>query len=343
MGLIGSYPHYLPIVHRRWAALAWFAIVSWISGCSVVSSGLGGDDSLDPTLDGGIDATTADSSAKIDVGTDAGIDAGNDTTIVAEAGDAAETGDARDAADVADVIDATDAADVRDVADTPDTPDTAPPPLCPDDPDIVACYRFENDGFARQPHDESSYGNDGTTFTGTSFVPGVHGSAVALNAGSSVKVADSASLDVKKITVEMRFRPGALPTATGARAGLLDDNNEYGMFILTGGKIRCSFATATGGSLDSATPFAVVGKWTHVACTYDGVAVIMFIDGVAVNYGAATGDIDGSSTDGMAIGMNDPSGDNFVGDLDDLRIWRRPLTAAEVCASYKSTTTATCP
>ena len=304
----------------------WIPIVGCLSACSIVSSGLGGEGSLGSDTGGSLDTGAADASATRDLGADTSVEDAPEVT----SSDAADTIAASDAVDAADAADATDAADARDAT---DTPDTSPPPFC-NDLDIVACYRFENDGFAMQPHDESLYGNHGSTFTGASFVAGVHGSAVSVNAASVIKVPDSASLDVAQLTMEVRFRPTTLPT--GTRAGLLDDNGQYGFFILNGGKVRCSVATPIFVSLDSPAVVAVVGKWTHVACIANGGALIMYVDGVAVNYAAAVGNIDGKPTDGLAIGMNSPSGDNFVGDLDDMRIWRRALTPTEVCASSGS-------
>jgi hypothetical protein len=42
----------------------------------------------------------------------------------------------------------------------------------------------------------------------------------------------------------------------------------------------------------------------------------------------------------MAVAMNNPSGDNFTGALDDLRIWRVVRTPEESCAAAGESCTA---
>src|SRR5205809_29245 len=107
-----------------------------------------------------------------------------------------------------------------------------PATFCADDPDLVACYRFDA-ADATEPHDDSAYGNDGIA-TAITFPDGHHGKAMAFGATSSVQIPDSASLDVSRITIELWVKPSTLPPQ-GGRAGLLDDNGEYGVFLAPDG------------------------------------------------------------------------------------------------------------
>jgi len=75
----------------------------------------------------------------------------------------------------------------------------------------------------------------------------------------------------------------------------------------------------------SATP----GVWTHVAYTYDGSTVRGYLDGVERLSGA-----DGASLEprgnSLRLGVDGAYQQFFNGALDDLRIYSRALTAAEI-------------
>lgn len=199
-------------------------------------------------------------------------------------------------------------------------------PGCPPGDDLVACYRFEGDA-----DDDTSYANH-ATWSNVTFVPGRdgRGTAIAFSATASVIAADTASLDVTAaMTVEGWLRIDALP-AINARMGVLDNNGQYGLFLAPNGQIRCAVGTTTAIGL-----VVFVGAWTHVACTYDGARVQLYQDGVAGAFVAASGAVPTAGVDGLALGQNlpDPPADHLAGALDDVRIWRIALSAAEVCAS----------
>ena len=76
----------------------------------------------------------------------------------------------------------------------------------------------------------------------------------------------------------------------------------------------------------SASP---VGAWTHVALTYNGSQLRLYVNGVQVASGAASGAIQ-SSTSPLWIGGNQPYGEYFKGLIDDVRVYNRALTPAEI-------------
>lgn len=209
-------------------------------------------------------------------------------------------------------------------------PDAPPPDIgavCdPADPSLIACYRFESNLFESQPHDESAHGNNGLA-TGLTLVLGHdgHGSAMDSTPASDVRVPDSASLDPSTaVTLEAWIRPRTVP-ATG-RAGIVDNDGQYGMFLAAGGAVQCM--TGSGNLIG---PSVVVGRWTHVACTYDGAAVRLYQDGYVSATSPATGPLTTDRTDGLAIGHNSPAGDPFDGAIDDLRIWSVARSDADLC------------
>jgi len=201
------------------------------------------------------------------------------------------------------IVDAPDAA--------PDAPE-APQPLCnPADPMLRACYTFDDN-----TEDGSSYGHDAVA-VGTSFGAGRNGRGLVIGAGDSVQVTGGVGLNVAQLTIDMWIRPSSIP-ATGTRAGLVDSGNRYRMFLQPGGIIRC--ATTLGPSLETTAASAVAAAaWAHLTCTYDGITMRIYVDGAEAARLTQASTIQTGT--GMVIGQNNPSGENFDGTIDELRIF----------------------
>jgi hypothetical protein len=215
-------------------------------------------------------------------------------------------------------------------ASAPDGPltDSRPTRPCPTSPDLIGCWRFE----ASDPtavDDESLYNNDGLA-SGTAFEPGpAGGQALTLIASSNVAVPDSVSLDVTgPITIELWVRADTIPADPG-RAGLIDHNGQWGLFLAPAGAVRCVMTSVTATALD-----VKPGTWTHIACVYDLQTIQLYQDGVAAaNPPAAMNPIDTTNPDGIHIGENSPTGDDqLLGAVDEIRIWRVARSAAEIAA-----------
>ena len=72
-------------------------------------------------------------------------------------------------------------------------------------------------------------------------------------------------------------------------------------------------------------------SWTHIAVTYDGSMLRLFVNGIQTAARAADGNIL-SSTGVLRIGGNALDGDYFEGFIDEVRIYSRALTRAEIQA-----------
>jgi hypothetical protein len=214
---------------------------------------------------------------------------------------------------------------VADIAAPPDlwTADLAPP-ACPPLPGLVACYSFEGD-----VRDSSANGNHATS-SAVTYVPGMVGQALALQPVSSVRAPDSASLDAKNgLTLETWVFVDVLPL-TG-RAGLIDNDGQYGLFLAASGELRCTI----GGAVMSPVGAVTTGAWVHVACTWDGLTIRLYTNGAEVASTPSAGMLGTGNTEGLALGGNSPSGDQLTGKLDELRIWNVARTAAEVCTAAR--------
>jgi len=208
------------------------------------------------------------------------------------------------------------------------TGDETPAPLvhvC-DDADAVLCYDFDDLGDG-SVLDSSTYGNDADVSGVVVHLPGRDGDALLFSDTISATVAETALLDITSMTIELWIKPSAIPGA--GRAGLVDNNGQYGFFLHPDGQLRCT----PGDGADSRTAVIAVDRWSHVACTVDGTAVRIYVDGVEVGSGSSSGALPTAGSEGSAVGMNSPSGDHFEGLMDSLRVWKRPLLRSETCAS----------
>jgi hypothetical protein len=71
--------------------------------------------------------------------------------------------------------------------------------------------------------------------------------------------------------------------------------------------------------------------WTHLAATYDGTTLRLYVNGVQAGSRAVSGAIQVSNRP-LRIGGNSVWGEWFAGRIDEVRIYRRALSAAEVQA-----------
>lgn len=72
-----------------------------------------------------------------------------------------------------------------------------------------------------------------------------------------------------------------------------------------------------------------VNTWTHLAATYDGAMLRLYVNGVQVASRAQTGSISVSSGS-LRIGGDNIWGEFFQGRVDEVRIYNRALSPAEI-------------
>jgi hypothetical protein len=85
-----------------------------------------------------------------------------------------------------------------------------------------------------------------------------------------------------------------------------------------------------------------VGKWTHIARTYDSTSKVMmvYINGAAVNGSGTTGGNTTADTNNVNIagfidgGNNSGNNNAFNGYLDNIRIYSSVLTGSQISAIY---------
>jgi len=73
------------------------------------------------------------------------------------------------------------------------------------------------------------------------------------------------------------------------------------------------------------------GQWYHIAGVYDGSNMILYLDGTEVNKATKSGTIgDYDDTNGLGIGDKFETSEPFKGQIDEVAIWNRSLSADEI-------------
>jgi hypothetical protein len=82
--------------------------------------------------------------------------------------------------------------------------------------------------------------------------------------------------------------------------------------------------------------------WTHLAATYDGATVSLYVNGTLVSSVVQSGPVQ-VSTRGLRIGGNSVAGEWFRGAIDEVRVYDRALSADEIATDMTTPVSATVP
>lgn len=97
--------------------------------------------------------------------------------------------------------------------------------------------------------------------------------------------------------------------------------------VNSGGEIRFEWQ---GGNMFGTTNIAD-GQWHHVALSYDGATATLYVDGVAEKTSAVVLNTGNAGETDVNIGSQ-LGGANFIGELDDVRVYETALSAAAITA-----------
>ena len=207
-------------------------------------------------------------------------------------------------------------------------------------PGQVAAYGF-NEGAGTTVADASGSGNGGSTSGATWTALGRYGGALSFNgASSSVIVNDSASLD---LTTGMTLEAWVNPTALGSsgsswRTAVTKQTTNgvaYTLYANNGGARPAGQVNIGGEQNAIGTAQLPLNAWSHLATTYDGATLRLFVNGTQVATKAQTGSI-AVSTGQLRIGGNTIWGEFFSGLIDEVRVYNRALPAAEIQADMNA-------
>jgi hypothetical protein len=179
-------------------------------------------------------------------------------------------------------------------------------------------------------------------------VAGRFGGALSFDGSNDwVTVADTTGspLDLTTgMTLEAWVKP---ETLNGWDTALLKERGtgllSYGLYAHDGAPLSGGVASPAGyirvGSADqgvrTTSPIAV-GEWSHIAVTYDGATMRLYVNGALVASRAQSGVL-AVGNGALRIGGNNSfAGEFFRGLIDEVRIYNRALSAAEITSDMNS-------
>jgi hypothetical protein len=239
----------------------------------------------------------------------------------------------------------------------PDLPDVIPPAPMPtpqpcgtDETGVVLCVDFEDESLVAQATDRSPFRHVVNAHDVERVErPPVGEDAALLTPVSSLLVAEAAALDVASFTIEMWIRPDQIVKYKGwdGDVGLFDNPGHYAMRLREDFRIRCGLANVR--EIRATSEGAVQPRtWSHVACTYDGDEMRVYVNGQLSGCEALAPTGPGGAL-GSAIGAEIKPGtspldvkDRLLGGVDDVRIYDRALPAERICRAAGHTAPASC-
>jgi hypothetical protein len=206
---------------------------------------------------------------------------------------------------------------------------------------LVAYWPFD-EGFGTAAADASGNGHHGTLVNGPQWT-----GDPALSFDGVDDHVDVGFFDVtgEALTLAAWIRSADLGNCSSSDCRILSKATSTAeadhWFMLStidsGGSAVLRFRLKTGGT--TTTLIASGGAlpenaWVHAAAVYDGAAMELFLDGVPVGSTSKTGSLAGDPGVGVWIGGNPPDGSAkpWNGRIDEVRIYDRALTAAEILA-----------
>jgi hypothetical protein len=203
-------------------------------------------------------------------------------------------------------------------------------------PGLVAAYNF-NEGAGSMLTDRSGLSHTGTISGAAWTTQGKYGSALTFDGIDDwVTVADRNDLDFTTgMTIEAWVFPTALGSGTWRNVVIKERSggetyNLYANSDTDSPKLYVVRSAAPGVPLDAAgTSQLPLNVWTHLAATYNGSTVRLYVNGTQVGTRAVAGPLL-TSTGVLRLGGNSVWGEYFAGRIDEVRLYNRALSAAEI-------------
>jgi hypothetical protein len=199
-------------------------------------------------------------------------------------------------------------------------------------PNLVAAYAF-NAGTGTAVTDASGNNNTGTITGATWNTTGKFGNSLTFNGTSNVVLIPAATS--LNLSTAMTLEAWAFPTAAQNSWRTILQREPDAYLLHAGSENFGALQPTAGGTFGST--FDVLGAssamplntWSHLALTWDGATMRLYVNGTQVATKARTGTLQAVSTP-VRIGANSYAGENFLGRIDEVRIYSRALSAAEI-------------
>jgi hypothetical protein len=205
---------------------------------------------------------------------------------------------------------------------------------------IVAYYPFK-EGSGTTTADYSSQNLNATLTTAPAWTAsGKYGYGLDFTSGSFqyLSVPHNAALN---FSYAMTYAAWVKPTL-GTQVSLIS-KGAYGdafRVLIQGGTApeRVPAIQIDGTTIYGTTPI-VSGSWTHVAFTYDGVVTKIYVNGALTDTSTSANGILATTATTMYIGQGGSDNIYYNGVMDEVYLFQRALSAAEIATLYARTPT----
>ena len=202
---------------------------------------------------------------------------------------------------------------------------------------LVAAYSFE-EGAGAGTADVSGNGHAGSVDGPTWTTSGRYGDGLRFDGVDDwVTVPDAGALDLtNQMTLEAWVRPDALGTLWRTVALKEQPGSLVYALYANAQSDGPSGHAFVGGDMDvGSTSRLPLNRWTHVATTYDGSTLQLYINGANVGNRPLSGSLT-TSTGALRIGGNAVWNEWFSGTIDDVRVYSRAIGPKDVKKDMRS-------
>lgn len=216
---------------------------------------------------------------------------------------------------------------------------------------LVAYYPFDSDPFVGEVEDASGNGNDGVAYD-VMLTDDRHGNQESAyyfggyysnnGGGAYVEIPDYDMLYniTTAVTITAWIKADDWGHLDGVGEGCWASvvckgflKRQYSLQIKCDSETRWNTTTRRN-NIKSTSAMPTLGKWHHVAMTYDGATQTAYLDGAAIGFGTAN-DAIVAVAEPLYIGMDNPGGlEFFEGSIDEVRIYNRSLSSDEIMELY---------
>ncbi len=159
-----------------------------------------------------------------------------------------------------------------------------------------------------------------------------------------VEIPDATNLHLTKFSVAAWFKTstnywvnGMIVNKGGTSSEISGKNMNYGIWLTSWERLKAGFESADG------TDYYITndktysdGKWHYVVLTYDGSALRFYLDGAQLGWRPISAAPETSGTMPLRIGADSQEEVGyFKGQLDEIRVWNRAVSATEVLTQYQ--------
>jgi hypothetical protein len=214
-------------------------------------------------------------------------------------------------------------------------------------PSGMVSYWMFDEGSGTTAYDESAYNNDGTIY-GASGTTGISGSALSFDGVDDyVNIPHSESLNqTDAITVEFWVKAASVQPTPDQHFLIIDKSHGWvdytgWLFQSDWGKQKLLWGFGDGSTWDNlvvTTSIITDDTWHHIAGTFDGNEISVYVDGNLEAIKITTGTI-ATNTRAVNIGASWGGGTLkrfFKGLVDEVAIYNRALSPEEIQQHYEN-------